>query len=164
MLTGDNKRTAAAIQRKVGVDQVIAGVLPQGKEEQIRLLQEDGGKVAMVGDGINDAPALARADVGIAIGAGTDVAIESADMVLMRSDLKDVCAAIDLSSATLRRIKWGLFWALIYNVICIPVAAGLLSPVGFVLNPMIAAACMSLSSVTVVLNALALRKWRPASA
>lgn len=164
MLTGDNNRTAAAIQRKVGVDQVIAGVLPQGKEEQIRLLQEEGGKVAMVGDGINDAPALARADIGIAIGAGTDVAIESADMVLMRSDLKDVCAAIDLSSATLRRIKWGLFWALIYNVICIPVAAGLLSPVGFVLNPMIAAACMSLSSVTVVLNALTLRKWKPASA
>ena len=165
MLTGDNERTAAAIQRQVGVDEVIAGVLPQGKEEQIRLLQDQGdGKVAMVGDGVNDAPALARADIGIAIGAGTDVAIESADMVLMRSDLLDVVAAIDLSSATLRRIKWGLFWALIYNVICIPVAAGLLSPVGFALNPMIAAACMSLSSVTVVLNALTLRSWKPSHA
>ncbi len=163
MLTGDNERTAAAIQREVGVDEVIAGVLPQGKEEQIRLLQGQGAKVAMVGDGVNDAPALARADIGIAIGAGTDVAIESADMVLMRSDLTDVCAAIDLSTATLRRIKWGLFWALIYNVICIPVAAGLLSPLGFALNPMIAAACMSLSSVTVVLNALTLRKWKPAA-
>lgn len=161
MLTGDNERTAAAIQREVGVDAVIAGVLPQGKEEQIRLLQEEGGKVAMVGDGVNDAPALARADIGIAIGAGTDVAIESADMVLMRSDLADVPAAIDLSCATLRRIKWGLFWALIYNVVCIPVAAGALSFAGFMLNPMIAAACMSLSSVTVVLNALTLRKWKP---
>ena len=165
MLTGDNERTAAAIGREVGVDEVIAGVLPQGKDEQIRKLQEQtSGKVAMVGDGVNDAPALARADIGIAIGAGTDVAIESADMVLMRSDLMDVCAAIDLSSATLRRIKWGLFWALIYNVICIPIAAGLLSSLGFALNPMIAAACMSMSSVTVVLNALTLRSWKPNAA
>lgn len=164
MLTGDNERTAAAIGREVGVDEVVAGVLPQGKDEQVRSLQEQtSGKVAMVGDGVNDAPALARADIGIAIGAGTDVAIESADMVLMRSDLMDVCAAIDLSSATLRRIKWGLFWALIYNVICIPIAAGLLSGFGFTLNPMIAAACMSLSSVTVVINALTLRRWKPSN-
>ena len=160
MLTGDNERTAAAIQRKVGADEVIAGVLPDGKEREIRRLAEQG-RVAMVGDGINDAPALARADVGIAIGAGTDVAIESADIVLMRSDLLDVPVSIQLSRATLRNIKQNLFWALVYNAVCIPVAAGALSFMGLNLNPMIAAAAMSLSSVCVVTNALRLRGWKP---
>ena len=160
MLTGDNERTAAAIQRKVGADEVIAGVLPDGKEREIRRLAEQG-RVAMVGDGINDAPALARADVGIAIGAGTDVAIESADIVLMRNDLLDVPASIQLSRATLRNIKQNLFWALVYNAVCIPVAAGALSFMGLNLNPMIAAAAMSLSSVCVVTNALRLRGWKP---
>ena len=158
MLTGDNERTAAAIQREVGADEVIAGVLPDGKEREIRRLAEQG-RVAMVGDGINDAPALARADVGIAIGAGTDVAIESADIV--RSDLLDVPVSIQLSRATLRNIKQNLFWALVYNAVCIPVAAGALSFMGLNLNPMIAAAAMSLSSVCVVTNALRLRGWKP---
>ena len=160
MLTGDNERTAHAIQKRVGTDDVIAGVLPQGKEEVIRDLQKQG-IVAMVGDGVNDAPALARADVGIAIGAGTDIAIDSADIVLMKSDLADVPAAISLSRATMRNIKQNLFWALIYNVICIPVAAGALSFAGVTLNPMIAAAAMSCSSVCVVSNALRLRGWKP---
>lgn len=160
MLTGDNERTAHAIQMRVGTDDVIAGVLPQGKEEVIRDLQKQG-IVAMVGDGVNDAPALARADVGIAIGAGTDIAIDSADIVLMKSDLADVPAAISLSRATMRNIKQNLFWALIYNVVCIPVAAGALSFVGLTLNPMIAAAAMSCSSVCVVSNALRLRGWKP---
>ena len=160
MLTGDNERTAAAIQREVGADEVIAGVLPDGKEREIRRLAGLG-RVAMVGDGINDAPALARADVGIAIGAGTDVAIESADIVLMRSDLLDVPVSIQLSRATLRNIKQNLFWALVYNAVCIPVAAGALSFMGLNLNPMIAAAAMSLSSVCVVTNALRLRGWKP---
>ncbi|WP_417058994.1 heavy metal translocating P-type ATPase [Ellagibacter isourolithinifaciens] len=160
MLTGDNERTAHAVQKRVGTDDVIAGVLPQGKEEVIRDLQKQG-TVAMVGDGVNDAPALARADVGIAIGAGTDIAIDSADIVLMKSDLADVPAAISLSRATMRNIKQNLFWALIYNVICIPVAAGVLSFAGVTLNPMIAAAAMSCSSVCVVSNALRLRGWKP---
>ena len=160
MLTGDNKRTAAAIQEQVGVDEVVAEVLPDGKDAQIRALQSTG-KVAMVGDGVNDAPALARADLGIAIGAGTDVALESADMVLVRNDLMDVAAAIQLSRATLRNIKQNLFWALIYNVICIPVAAGVLTPLGVVLTPDIAAAAMSMSSIFVVGNALRLRAWKP---
>ena len=160
MLTGDNERTAAAVQRQVGADEVVAGVLPEGKEREIRRLAEQGA-VAMVGDGVNDAPALARADVGIAIGAGTDIAIESADVVLMRSDPLDVPAAIQLSRATMRTIKQNLFWALIYNAVCIPVAAGVLSSWGVNLNPMIAAAAMSASSVCVVANALRLRGWRP---
>ena len=160
MLTGDNERTAAAIQRQVGVDEVVAGVLPQGKEAQIRRLQQQG-KVAMVGDGVNDAPALARADIGIAIGAGTEVAIESADMVLMRSDLLDVASAVKLSRSTLRNIKQNLFWALFYNVICIPVAAGALTPLGVTLTPDFAAFAMSCSSICVVSNALRLRGWRP---
>lgn len=159
MLTGDNERTAAAIQRQVGVDEVVAGVLPDGKELQIRRLSESG-KTAMVGDGINDAPALVRADVGIAIGAGTDVAIESADVVLMRSDLMDVPAALQLSRSTMRIIKQNLFWALVYNVACIPLAAGVLAGFGVFLNPMIAAAAMSLSSIFVVSNALRLRRWK----
>ena len=160
MLTGDNARTAAAIQKVVGVDEVISDVLPEGKEREIRRLAQ-GGKTAMVGDGINDAPALARADIGIAIGAGTDVAIESADVVLMRSDLLDVAASIQLSRSTMQTIKQNLFWALIYNTVCIPVAAGALTLFGVTLNPMIAAAAMSLSSVCVVANALRLRGWKP---
>lgn len=160
MLTGDNERTASAIQREVGADEVIAGVLPEGKEREIRKLASHG-RVAMVGDGINDAPALARADVGIAIGAGTDIAIDAADVVLMHSDVLDVPAAIQLSRSTLRNIKQNLFWALIYNTICIPVAAGVFSFAGFTLNPMIAAAAMSCSSVCVVSNALRLRGWKP---
>lgn len=160
MLTGDNERTAQAIQRMVGADEVIAGVLPEDKEREIRRLSAQG-RVAMVGDGINDAPALARADVGIAIGAGTDIAIDSADVVLMRSDVLDVPAAIQLSRSTLRNIKQNLFWALIYNAVCIPVAAGVFSFAGFTLNPMIAAAAMSCSSVCVVSNALRLRSWKP---
>ncbi len=160
MLTGDNGQSAAAIQNKVGLDEVIAEVLPHDKDRVIRQLSERG-VVAMVGDGINDAPALARADVGIAIGAGTDIAIESADVVLMHSDLTDVPAAIDLSRATMRTIKQNLFWALFYNSICIPVAAGAFSVLGIMLNPMIAAAAMSLSSLFVVSNALRLRTWKP---
>lgn len=160
MLTGDNAQTAQAIQSQVGADKVIAGVLPAGKEQEIRALSEHS-CVAMVGDGINDAPALARANVGIAIGAGTDIAIESADVVLMHSDLLDVPAAIQLSRSTMRNIKQNLFWALIYNTICIPVAAGALSFAGITLNPMIAAAAMSCSSVCVVTNALRLRGWKP---
>ncbi len=162
MLTGDNERTARAIQREVGADEVIAEVLPQDKEREIRRLQEGGQKVAMIGDGINDAPALARADVGIAIGAGTDVAIESADIVLMRSDLLDVAGAIQLGKAVIRNIKENLFWALFYNTICIPVAAGIFYPsFGIKLSPMIGALAMSFSSVFVVLNALRLRLFRP---
>ncbi len=160
MLTGDNERTADAIAAEVGVDEVVADVLPEGKEQVVRERAE-GSCVAMVGDGINDAPALARADVGIAIGAGTDIAIDSADVVLMHSDLADVPAAIDLSRATMRTIRQNLFWALIYNTICIPVAAGALAALGFSLNPMIAAAAMSLSSLCVVGNALRLRRWKP---
>ena len=161
LLTGDQERTAAAVARRVGVDEVIAGVLPAQKEAKVRELQEAGRTVAMVGDGINDAPALARADVGIAIGAGTDVAISSADVVLMHSDPADVATAMELSRATMRNIKQNLFWALFYNAICIPVAAGVLSPWGVTLNPMIGAAAMGFSSVFVVSNALRLRTWKP---
>ena len=155
MLTGDNQRTADAIGRQAGVDEVIAGVLPDGKEAVIRQLQASG-KVAMVGDGINDAPALTRADTGIAIGAGTDVAIDAADVVLMNSKLSDVPAAIRLSRATLRNIHENLFWAFIYHIIGIPLAAGLFIPFGLTLNPMFGAAAMSLSSFCVVSNALRL--------
>lgn len=160
MLTGDAERTALAVQRQVGTDEVIAGVLPAEKERIVRQLSAKA-PVAMVGDGINDAPALARADVGIAIGAGTDIALSSADIVLMHSDLADVPAALDLSRATMRNIKQNLFWALFYNAICIPVAAGAFAWAGFSLNPMIAAAAMSVSSVCVVTNALRLRGWKP---
>ena len=158
MLTGDNRRTAEAIGRELGLTQVISEVLPTDKERQIAALQERGEKVAMVGDGINDAPALARADVGIAIGAGADVAIESADIVLMKSDLADAVTAVELSKATIRNVRQNLFWAFFYNVIGIPMAAGLF---GFQLDPMFAAAAMSLSSVTVVTNALRLRFFKP---
>ncbi len=156
MITGDNLHTAKAIAKKANVDHVIAGVLPDGKEEQIRKLQEYG-KVAMVGDGINDAPALTRAEIGIAIGAGTDVAIDSADIVLMNSKLSDVSAAIRLSRATVRNIHENLFWAFFYNVICIPLAAGLY---GYKMNPMLGAAAMSLSSFTVCMNALRLNLFK----
>ena len=160
MLTGDNERTAAAIQGVVGVDEVVAGVLPAGKDRVVRELAA-AGKVAMVGDGINDAPALARADVGIAVGAGTDVALESADVVLMKNDLMDVPAALQLSRATMRNIKQNLFWALFYNALCIPLAAGVFASFSIALNPMVAAAAMSFSSVCVVSNALRLRGWKP---
>ena len=159
MLTGDNERTAQAIAKQAGVDHVVAGVLPDGKEAVIRKLKEHG-KVAMVGDGINDAPALTRADLGIAIGAGTDVAIDAADVVLMKSRLSDVPAAIRLSRVTLRNIHQNLFWAFIYNTIGIPLAAGVFIPLGLTLNPMFAAAAMSLSSFCVVTNALRLNLFK----
>lgn len=161
MLTGDNKRTAAAIQKKLDIDKVIAEVLPQDKEREIAALQEKGKTVAMIGDGINDAPALARADVGMAIGAGTDVAIESADVVLMKNDLLDAVTAIRLSKAVIRNIKQNLFWAFFYNALGIPVAAGVFyTAFGLKLNPMIGAAAMSMSSIFVVSNALRLKRFR----
>lgn len=163
MLTGDNRRTAEAIRKRMDIDRVVAQVMPQDKEAEIRALQEKGEKVAMVGDGINDAPALARADVGAAIGAGTDIAIDSADIVLMKSDLMDMVTAIKLSKATIKNIKMNLFWAFFYNCIGIPLAAGLLYiPFGIKLSPMIGAAAMSLSSVCVVTNALRLRFFKGA--
>ena len=161
LLTGDQQTTAVAVAKQVGVDEVIAGVLPAQKEAKIRALQEQGHTIAMVGDGINDAPALARADVGIAIGAGTDIAISSADVVLMHSDPADIATAMELSHATMRTIKQNLFWALFYNAICIPVAAGVLAPLGIMLSPMLGAAAMGFSSVFVVSNALRLRTWKP---
>lgn len=161
MLTGDNKQTAMAIQKELSIDKVVAEVLPQDKESEIRKLQENGHKVAMIGDGINDAPALVRADIGIAIGAGTDIAIESADVVLMKSDLLDVVTAIRLSRATLRNIKENLFWAFFYNTLGIPLAAGVFYlSFGWKLSPMFGAAAMSLSSVFVVTNALRLRLFK----
>lgn len=164
MLTGDQPKTASVIASAVGVDEVVAGVLPDQKEQKVHELQRQGHKVAMVGDGINDAPALARADVGIAIGAGTDVAIGSADIVLMHSDPADVATAIELSCATMRDIHQNLFWALFYNAICIPVAMGVLTPWGITLNPMVGAAAMGFSSVFVVSNALRLFAWKPSTA
>ena len=162
MLTGDNERTAKAIQKRMGIRQVISQVLPEEKEQKIAEIQAAGHKVAMIGDGINDAPALARADVGIAIGAGTDVAIESADIVLMKSDLLDAVTAVQLSKAVIRNIRQNLFWAFFYNSIGIPLAAGLLYPAfGLKLNPMFGAAAMSLSSVCVVTNALRLKFFKP---
>jgi len=163
MLTGDNKKTAEAIRKQLGITRAIAEVLPQDKEREIRQIQEQGRKVAMIGDGINDAPALARADVGIAIGAGTDVAIESADIVLIRSDLLDAVTAVQLSKSTIRNIKQNLFWAFLYNTVGIPLAAGVFFNVlSWKLNPMFAAAAMSMSSVSVVSNALRLKFFKPA--
>ena len=162
MLTGDNKRTAEAIRRQLDIPSVIAEVLPQDKEREIARLQAEGHRTAMIGDGINDAPALARADVGIAIGAGTDVAMESADIVLMKSDLMDAVAAVQLSKVVIRNIKQNLFWAFFYNSIGIPLAAGVLFiPFALKLSPMIGAAAMSLSSVCVVSNALRLKFFKP---
>ena len=162
MVTGDIRKAAIAVGGEVGIDEVEPQLLPAGKVEVIRRLQAEGKKVAMVGDGINDAPALAQADVGIAIGTGTDVAIDAGDILLMRGDLRSLVAALELSRRTMNTIKQNLFWAFAYNVIGIPIAAGVLYPIaGILLSPIFASAAMALSSVTVVTNSLRLRRFRP---
>ena len=161
MLTGDNRRTAEAIAGELGVDKVIAEVLPKDKVDQIKELQKQGVKIAFVGDGINDAPALSQADLGIAIGSGTDVAIEAGDIILIKDDLRDVVMALDLSRYAMRKIKQNLFFSFFYNSLGIPVAAGLLYPfTGFLLNPMVAGTAMAFSSVSVVTNSLLMRRYR----
>jgi Cu+-exporting ATPase len=162
MITGDNERTAKAIAKQVGINRVLAGVLPDGKASEISRLQNEGKVVAMVGDGINDAPALAKADIGIAVGSGTDVAMETGDIVLVKNDLRDVVISIQLSRATMSKIKQGLFWAFAYNTFLIPVAAGVLYPfMGILLDPIFAAAAMAFSSVSVVGNASLLKRFKP---
>jgi Cu+-exporting ATPase len=162
MLTGDSRRTAEAIAREAGVERVLAEVLPEDKTREIQALQAEGRRVAMVGDGINDAPALAQADVGIAMGSGTDVAIDAADVTLMRGDLRGAVAAVELSRRTIRVIQENLVWAFGYNAVLIPVAAGILYPLwGVLLSPILAGAAMAFSSVSVVTNSLRLKRWRP---
>jgi Cu+-exporting ATPase len=164
MITGDNERTAGAVGRLAGIDQVLAGVLPQEKAGAVRKLQEAGNVVAFVGDGINDAPALAQADVGIAIGSGTDVAIESAEIVLIRDDLMDAVSGIQLSRKVMARIKQNIFWAFAYNAALIPVASGILYPFfGITLKPEVSGLAMAMSSVTVVSLSLMLKRYRPAA-
>ena len=164
MITGDNRRTAEAIARQVGIDRVLAEVLPQDKAEEVKKLQALGKRVAMVGDGVNDAPALAQAEVGMAIGSGTDVAKETGDVILIKADLNDVIVALEVARATMNKVKQNLFWAFVYNTLGIPLAAGLLYPaLGLVMSPEVASAFMAISSVSVTLNTLLLKGFKPST-